>query len=98
MRRRLNQFLRRWCLHVLPKGLVRVRHHGLHSSAAKKKLARVHHILGTRPAPKPAALVPPKPKCPCCGRDMKMLRIIPPLPRAWLTLPARAPPPAQSSA
>jgi hypothetical protein len=93
-----DEFLRRWCLHVLPKGLVRVRHHGLHSAAAKNKWQRLHHILGTRPVPKPAPLVPPKPKCPCCGGDMILLRVIPPLPRAWLTLPARAPPPAASSA
>jgi len=88
-----DEFLRRWCLHVLPKGLVRVRHYGLHSAAAKKKWQRLHQILGTRPAPKPAPLEPPKPKCPCCGQDMTRLRIIRPLPREWLTLPARAPPP-----
>ncbi len=77
-----------------PKGLVRVRHYGLHSAAAKKKWQRLHDILGTQPTPKPAPLEPPKPKCPCCGKDMELLRIIRPLPREWLTLPARAPPPA----
>lgn len=78
----VDEFLRRWCLHVLPKGLMRVRHYGLHSAAAKKKWERLHHILGTRPAP----LQTPKPKCPCCGKDMELLR-------EWLQLPARAPPP-----
>ncbi len=88
-----DEFLRRWCLHVLPKGLVRVRHYGLHSAAAKKKWQRLHQILGTQPTPKPAPLETPKPKCPCCGKDMKLLRLIPPLPRTWLTLSSRAPPP-----
>ena len=91
---RVEEFLRRWCLHVLPKGLVRVRHHGLLSAAAKKKLQRVHQILGTRPAPKPAPVEAAKPKCPCCGKDMVLLRRIAPLPRAWLHQPARAPPAA----
>ena len=95
MRRRLNQFLRRWCLHVLPKGLVRVRHYGLHSAAAKAKWERLDQILGTRPMPKPAPLETAKPKCPCCGKDMELLRVIKPLPREWLTLPARAPPQQQ---
>lgn len=85
-----DEFLRRWSLHVLPKGLVRVRHYGLHSAAAKKKWERLHHLLGTRPAPRPAPLQTAKPQCPCCGKDMKLLRLIPPLPREWLTLPARS--------
>ena len=91
-----DEFLRRWSLHVLPKGLVRVRHYGLHSAAAKKKWERLHHILGTRPTPKRAPLETPKLKCPCCGKDMELLRIIPPPPREWLYLPARAPPAASS--
>lgn len=93
----VDEFLRRWSLHVLPKGHVRVRHYGLHSAAAKTKWQRLHHILGTRPAAKPAAIPAAKPKCPCCGNDMVLLRLIPPLPRAWLHLPARAPPPASSA-
>ena len=92
-----DELLRRWCLHVLPKGLVRVRHYGLHSAAAKAKLARVHQILGTQPAPRPAPLETPKPKCPCCGKDMILLRVIPRLPRAWLHIPSRAPPPTAQS-
>jgi hypothetical protein len=89
-----DEFLRRWSQHVLPKALVRVRHHGLHSAAAKKKRERLHHILGTRPAPTPAPRQTPKPKCPCCGADMELLHIIRPLPREWSYLPARAPPAA----
>jgi hypothetical protein len=43
-----HEFLRRWCLHVLPKGLVRVRHYGFLSAAGKKKRERVEQILGSK--------------------------------------------------
>jgi hypothetical protein len=72
----VDEFLRRWCLHVLPKGLVRVRHYGLLSAAAKRKLERLHQILGTKPTPKPPPLDPHKPVCPCCGKEMTLLRLI----------------------
>jgi hypothetical protein len=65
-----DEFLRRWSLHVLPKGLMRVRHYGWHSAAAKAKLERVQQILQQRAKPKPAKSETPKPKCPCCGKDM----------------------------
>jgi hypothetical protein len=77
----VDEFLRRWCLHVLPKGLVRVRHYGFLSPAAKKKLERLHRILGTRPQPKPAPIESPKPQCPCCGKPMTLLCAIPRPPR-----------------
>lgn len=87
-----HEFLRRWCLHVLPKGHVRLRHYGFLSPAAKARYERLHHILGSRPARKPAPLMPPKPKCPCCGQDMVLLRKLP-RPAPWQAfLPARAPP------
>ena len=85
-----DEFLRRWCLHVLPKGLVRVRHYGFLSAAAKKKLERIHQILGTQPAPKPPPLEAPAPQCPCCGRPMTLLCVIRRMPR-W-SGPSRAPP------
>jgi hypothetical protein len=86
----VEEFLRRWCLHVLPKGLVRVRHYGFLSAAARRKYERIHQILGTTPAPRPAPLAPPKPQCPCCGQDMTLLRVIGPAPR-WRSA-AREPP------
>ena len=85
-----QEFLRRWCLHVLPKGLVRVRHYGFLSAAAKKKFQRLHQILGSTPAPKPKALEVPKPKCPCCGKEMTLLRTIQRPPHEIFD--ARAPP------
>ena len=49
----VDEFLRRWTLHVLPKGLVRIRHYGWLSAAAKSKRERLHHLLGTQAAPRP---------------------------------------------
>lgn len=100
-----DELIRRWSLHVLPKGLMRVRHYGLHSAAAKAKLARVQSILGQRAKPAPAKLEAPKPKCPCCGKDMAWQRKLERPPRWWEALiehreeqlaatPATGPPPA----
>lgn len=86
----VEEFLRRWCLHVLPKGLVRVRHYGFLSAAAKKKFERLHQILGTTPAPKAPRLEAPAPKCPCCGKPMTLLYVIQRPPR-WME-PSRGPP------
>ena len=67
-----HEFLRRWSLHVLPRGLVRVRHYGFLSAASKKKRARLTTILTGPPgipapvaaenaATAPAATVAPTP-------------------------------------
>jgi len=43
-----NEFLRRILLHVLPKGLVRIRHFGLFANRRRKNaLARCRELLGT---------------------------------------------------
>lgn len=96
-----DELLRRWSLHVLPKGLMRVRHYGLHSAAAKAKLARVQTILGQRAKPKPAKPTAAKPKCPCCGKAMTWEREIQRPPNWWdplntqhRTPPATGPPAA----
>jgi hypothetical protein len=53
------EFIRRFLLHVLPAGFVRVRHYGLHHSAARQtKLAQARKLLGLAPvAPKIPKLV-----------------------------------------
>jgi hypothetical protein len=48
------EFLRRFCLHVLPTGLVRVRHFGFLASRSKATLlAQCRHALGQSPPPAP---------------------------------------------
>lgn len=49
-----EEFLRRFLLHVLPKGFVRVRHYGLMAGAnVGTKLARCRALLGEPPRPAP---------------------------------------------
>ena len=74
-----GEFIRRFLLHVLPKGFHRIRHYGLLASAARQAhIARARALLA---APEPetlrdettsAAAVPNdhRPPCPCCGGRM----------------------------
>ena len=73
-----HEFIRRWLLHVLPKGFTRIRHYGFLSPAAKKTRLRVRLMLGegTEPLPK---LPEPKPfTCEHCGGALTFLREIAP--------------------
>lgn len=72
------EFIRRWLIHVLPKGFVRVRHYGWLSPAAHKALRRVRHLLGLgvqRVAEKP--ILPPL-LCPHCDGHLECIGRIPP--------------------
>jgi Putative transposase len=74
-----HEFIRRWLLHVLPKGLTRVRHYGYLASAARKSRLRIRAILGE--IGEPAPIFPdPKPfTCQCCGGVLTFLRDIAPI-------------------
>jgi hypothetical protein len=74
------EFLRRFLLHVLPAGFVRIRHYGfLANRVCCEKLALCRALLEAEPAPGSVAATPaPEPKgtgdgppatnvCPCCG-------------------------------
>ena len=46
------EFLRRWLLHVLPRGFMRVRHYGLLANRTRtEKLTRCRELLGADPPP-----------------------------------------------
>lgn len=71
-----HEFIRRWCLHILPKGFMRVRHYGLAASAAKKNRALVYQLLGQSPfalveLPEVAPFC-----CPHCQSELIFLREI----------------------
>jgi hypothetical protein len=72
-----DEFIRRFLLHVLPKGFHRIRYYGLLASAARKaNVARVRQLLAVPPAVEPAAPVEPTdptPPCPRCGGRMIIL-------------------------
>lgn len=69
-----NEFIRRFLLHVLPKGFHRIRHYGiLASSARKTSLALARQLLDVAPPPDDTEAVEPvdvRPPCPCCGGHM----------------------------
>ena len=69
-----DEFIRRFLLHVLPKGFHRIRHYGLLASATRKaNVARVRQLLAVPPAAEPdepVELTEPRPPCPCCGGRM----------------------------
>jgi hypothetical protein len=68
-----TEFIRRFSLHILPKGFVRIRHYGILSSTSKKaaainikeQLPQVSKPVVTRPAPQPYN---PN-ECPCCRKE-----------------------------
>lgn len=72
-----EEFLRRFCLHVLPKGFVRIRFYGFLAPRCRTEaLPRCRHALGVNPPPVPAASVDDMstrvslPPCPACGGVM----------------------------
>ena len=55
-----DEFIRRFLLHVLPKGFHRIRHYGLLASAGRKaNVARARQLLAVPPAAEPAEPVEP---------------------------------------
>lgn len=72
------EFCRRFAMHILPKGFVRIRHYGILSSTTKQKnalsikaqLPETLVVVAVRPKP-----VPYNPRqCPCCKKDtMRMV-------------------------
>ena len=74
-----HELIRRWLLHVLPKGLVRVRHYGWLSPASHKALRRVRFLLGLGPCRVPPAEPTEPPRCPCCHAPLAFLGSIRPL-------------------
>jgi hypothetical protein len=87
-----HEFIRRFLLHVLPRGLHRIRHYGLLASSARKaSIARARELLAVAPPPEPVEVpepIDPLPPCPCCGGRMTIIEIF----GRWKQ--PRAPPPA----
>jgi hypothetical protein len=63
------EFLRRFLMHAVPRGFVRVRHFGLLANRVRaRNLARCRRLIGTAPPPIHDDPAPPLPPCPICRR------------------------------
>ncbi len=74
-----DEFIRRFLIHVLPRGFHRIRHYGLLASSAKlDSLALARKLLG---APISGVEAEPdetpdnRPPCPCCGGHMTIIEV-----------------------
>ncbi len=74
-----DEFIRRFLLHVLPRGFHRIRHYGLLASSSRKtSLALARELLAVAP---PVMNDPPaepdgfRPPCPCCGGRMIVIEV-----------------------
>lgn len=85
-----HEFIRRWLLHVLPKGFARVRHYGFLSPAAVRTRQVVRLYLGADPDPQPLLPEPQAHLCHCCQGELTFLREIAPI-RLLRAPPRRTP-------
>ena len=71
------EFIRRFLLHVLPRGFHRIRHYGLLAGSVRKaSIARARQLLEVAPPPddtEPVEPVDARPPCPCCGGHMVII-------------------------
>jgi hypothetical protein len=69
-----DEFIRRFLLHVLPRGFHRIRHYGLLAGSARKaSLARARELLSVAAPSNDDTSDEPddfRPSCPCCGGRM----------------------------
>jgi predicted Zn-ribbon and HTH transcriptional regulator len=74
-----DEFIRRFLIHVLPKGFHRIRHYGLFAKGScAGNIARARELLAiAKPEdePTPATADPSKPTCPCCGGRMLVIEV-----------------------
>ena len=67
-----HEFLRRFLLHVLPRGLVRIRHFGLFANRNRSAaLERCRSLLGSAPITEPPMRV--EHRCPACSGIMSVV-------------------------
>lgn len=84
----LTEFIRRFCLHLLPHRFVKIRHYGLLANRLRHRLIpEARRLLGAPPPPAAdSAAAAPTVKCPFCGGTQLIVLEI--------TRPAKARPPA----
>jgi hypothetical protein len=95
---RIETFIDRFRLHVLPPRFCKIRHYGFLSNATRKTaVARIRSLIGPVPDPPPKpdadggepAEAAPVPRCPHCGRDA--LLFVAEIPRPGRPRPRKPP-------
>ena len=81
-----DEFIRRFLLHILPKGFHRIRHYGLLASAGcKTNIARAKELIAAIPEVEPLAAhdtadpdatTDHRPLCPSCGGRMIIVEVL----------------------
>jgi hypothetical protein len=93
-----HEFLRRYLLHVLPMGLVRIRHFGLFANRSRAaSLERCRSLLATEPRLDPSVTADNQPPCPICSGSMRIVQRITPLDLRYALIPVLEPPRALDS-
>ena len=78
-----EEFIRRFLLHVLPRGFVRIRQYGWMANRCRGELAaQCRTLLAAEPPPEPANGNTGGRRCPMCGSSIEVVEMI--LPH-WLT-------------
>lgn len=74
-----DEFIRRFLIHVLPKGFHRIRHYGLLAkSSCADNIARARELLAVKDRerePTETIVDASKPPCPCCGGRMIVIEV-----------------------
>ena len=79
-----DEFIRRFMLHILPKGFHRIRYYGLFANTGRAAtIARLRELLGSALPPAEKIASPGQdepaetvlPPCPCCGGRMIVIEI-----------------------
>lgn len=77
-----EEFIRRFLLHVLPKGFVRIRHYGWMANRCRRESSALcRTLLGQEAAPspiEPESSSPPFRRCPFCGGAVQVIEMIVP--------------------
>ncbi len=93
-----HEFLRRYLLHVLPKGLVRIRHFGLFANRCRAtSLERCRSLLGSEPRLDPSGPADNHTPCPVCSGPMTVVQRITPQDLRYALIPVLEPPRALDS-
>ena len=92
-----DEFIRRFLLHVLPRGFHRIRHYGLLAGSTRKDSLTIARLLLAVAPPAnddtPEEPLDVRPPCPCCGGHMVVIETF----ERW-RLPRAPPSPARTAA